>query len=57
MLVTMLAGAFDPPPDTITVPYGYIAVALLGAAAIAATVVAGFERAHARTDPASLKPE
>jgi putative ABC transport system permease protein len=57
MLVTMLAGAFDPPPDTITVPYGYIAVALLGAAAIAAMVVAGFERAHARTDPASLKPE
>ena len=57
MLVTMLAGAFDPPPDTITVPYGYIGVALLGAAAIAAIVVAGFERAHARTDPASLKPE
>jgi putative ABC transport system permease protein len=56
-LVMMLAGAFDPPPETIVVPYGYIALALLGAAAVAAMVVAGFERAHARTDPAALKPE
>jgi len=56
-LVMMLAGAFDPPPETIVVPYGYIAVALLGAAAVAAMVVAGFEWAHARTDPAALKPE
>jgi putative ABC transport system permease protein len=57
MLVVMLAGAFDPPPETIVVPYGYIAMALLGAAAVAGVVVTGFERAHARTDPVALKPE
>ena len=57
MLVIMLAGVFDPPPETITVPVGYLSVALIGAAAAAAAVVLAFERAHSRVDPAALKVE
>jgi putative ABC transport system permease protein len=57
MLVTMLAGVFDPPPETLTVPVGYLSVALIGAALVAATTVVIFGRLHSRTDPAALKPE
>lgn len=57
MLVTMLAGVFDPPPDTIRVPFGYLAVLTIGALAAASAVVVAFERLHRRTDPAALKPE
>jgi putative ABC transport system permease protein len=57
MLVTMLAGVFDPPPETLTVPVGYLSVALIGAAVVAATTVVIFGRLHSRTDPAALKPE
>ena len=57
ILVTMLAGVFDPPPETITVPFGYLSVLLVGTVAVAAVVVIAFERAHRRTDPAALKPE
>jgi putative ABC transport system permease protein len=38
VLVKMLTGIFDPPPETLAVPWGYLAI--LGMAAIASTVVA-----------------
>jgi putative ABC transport system permease protein len=57
MLVTMLAGVFDPPPESITVPVGYVSAVLVGTVAVAAAVVAAFEWAHGRTDPSALKPE
>jgi putative ABC transport system permease protein len=57
MLVTMLAGVFDPPPESITVPVGYASAVLVGTVAVAAAVVAAFERAHRLTDPSALKPE
>jgi putative ABC transport system permease protein len=57
MLVTMLAGVFDPPPEMIQVPFGYLGVTILGAVAAAAAVVVTFERLHGRTDPSALKPD
>jgi putative ABC transport system permease protein len=39
LLVKVLTGVFDPPPDTLAIPYGYLAAAV--AAALAATVAAG----------------
>jgi putative ABC transport system permease protein len=38
MLVAMLQHVFDPPPDTLAIPWGYLAG--LGGAAIAATLIA-----------------
>jgi putative ABC transport system permease protein len=38
VLVKMLTGVFDPPPDALAVPWGYLA--LLGVAAVASTVLA-----------------
>jgi putative ABC transport system permease protein len=57
MLVTMLTGVFDPPPESPTVPMGYLSVALIGAAVVAAMTVVIFGQLHARTDPAALKLE
>jgi putative ABC transport system permease protein len=57
MLVALLAGVFDPPPETVTMPYGYLAIVVIGVAVVAATVVVAFQHAHARVDPAALKAE
>ena len=57
MLVTMLAGVFDPPPETIGVPSNLLVVLTIGALAAAAAVVIVFERVHRRLDPGDLKPE
>jgi putative ABC transport system permease protein len=57
VLVSMLAGVFDPPPETIAVPLGYLAVAVIGTGAVAAAVVFAFGRAHVGMSPAALKPE
>lgn len=57
MLVTMLAGVFDPPPETILVPYGYLAVTIIGALTAAAAVVVAFEQLHRHTVLSALKPE
>jgi putative ABC transport system permease protein len=57
MLVALLAGVFDPPPETLIFPFGYLAIVMIGVAVVAATVVIAFQRAHARADPAALKPE
>jgi len=57
MLVALLAGVFDPPPEAMTIPFDYLAIVMIGVAVVAATVVIGFQRAHARADPAALKPE
>ncbi len=57
MLVTMLAGVFDPPPEMISVPFDKLAALTLGAVAAAAAVTIVFERLHRRLDPSALKPE
>src|SRR5271165_327570 len=57
MLVELLAGVFDPPPEAVTIPYGYLAIVVIGVAVVAATVVVAFQHAHARVDPAALKAE
>jgi putative ABC transport system permease protein len=57
MLVALLDGVFDPPPETLVLPLGYLAIVMIGVTVVAATVVIAFQRAHARADPAALKPE
>jgi putative ABC transport system permease protein len=57
MLVALLAGVFDPPPETLIFPFGYLAIVMIGVTVVAAAVVIAFQRAHARADPAALKPE
>ena len=57
MLVALLAGVFDPPPETLILPFGYLAIVVIGVAVVAATVVIAFQHAHARADPGALKPE
>jgi len=57
MLVALLSGVFDPPPEAVTIPYGYLAIVVIGVAVVAATVVVAFQHAHARVDPAALKAE
>ncbi len=57
MLVTMLAGVFDPPPETMRVPFNFLVVLTTGALAAAAAVVIVFERVHRQLDPGALKPE
>ena len=57
VLVTTLAGVFDPPPEALSVPVPYLATVFLGALIAATVIVFGFERLH-RTDPvAALKRE
>lgn len=55
MLVTVLVGVFDPPPESVVVPWGYLG--LLFAAAIGATVAAvlGAERASRRRPSEALR--
>lgn len=57
ILVVMLAGVFDPPPETIAVPGGYLIAVVIGAAAAAIAAVLSFERLHRRPDIVALKPE
>jgi putative ABC transport system permease protein len=48
MLVAMLQHVFDPPPDTLAVPWGYLGelagAAVLGAALAAALALRGLSR-------------
>lgn len=50
MLVKVLTGVFDPPPDTVAVPWTYLAVTVVAVAA--ALVVAALTSARASTRPA-----
>jgi putative ABC transport system permease protein len=43
ILVRLLNSVFDPPPDTLSVPWGYIALVIVGA--IAATSAAVYAQA------------
>ena len=58
MLVKVLRGVFDPPPDTIAVPWLYLAIlaaAAVGAVgAVSAAAVAAMTRLH--TDTALRDP-
>jgi putative ABC transport system permease protein len=57
MLVALLAGVFDPPPETLIFPFGYLAIVMIGVAVVAASVAVAFERVHARADAAALRME
>ena len=57
ILVVMLAGVFDPPPETIAIPSGYLIAVVIGAAMAAIAAVLSFERLHRRPDVVALKPE
>jgi putative ABC transport system permease protein len=57
MLVALLTGVFDPPPEAMAIPTNYLSIIVIGVALVTATVVVAFQRAHARSDPAALKPE
>jgi putative ABC transport system permease protein len=50
MLVAMLQHVFDPPPDHLAVPWGFLA-ALLGAAVLGALVAAAISLAGLRRLP------
>ena len=50
MLVKVLTGVFDPPPDTVAVPWGYLLA--LGALCVAATATAGLLVLRALRRPA-----
>ena len=40
MLVVLLTGGFDPPPDALAVPWGYLGMLFIAAAAAVAVAVA-----------------
>ena len=56
MLVKLLTGVFDPPPEVLAIPYGYLGAMLL---AVGLSVVAAIRLTHAgaRKDAASLLRE
>jgi len=57
MLVKLLGGVFDPPPDALAVPWPYIATLLaIAAAAVAAAVVWAGHRPQSRVDLAAGLP-
>jgi putative ABC transport system permease protein len=55
MLVTLLAGVFDPPPESLAVPWAYLTDLLLVGAVSAALAILGFQRASRRPDPGILR--
>lgn len=54
-LVTMLAGAFDPPPQTLQVPWGYLSLTVATALAFGALAVVLIQRASQRPDLEALR--
>jgi len=52
MLTQLLTGVFDPPPEHLAMPYGYLAMTLL-AALLAVVVAVRVTRRTVRTDPLS----
>ena len=57
MLVVMLAGVFDPPPETIAIPAGNLLFVVAGAVLAATLVAFGFGRLHRRPNIVALKPQ
>ena len=57
ILVLMLSGVFDPPPEAIKVPVAYLMLVVAGAVASAGVVTIGFERLHRRPNPVALKSD
>jgi putative ABC transport system permease protein len=55
VLVVMLAGVFDPPPETIVMPIGYILIIIFGAVTASTAVTIGFERLHRSPDVVALR--
>lgn len=54
-LVTILSGAFDPPPEVMTIPWAYLAVTAATALACAAAAIALIRRRVARPDLDALR--
>jgi putative ABC transport system permease protein len=50
MLVAMLQHVFDPPPDALSIPFGYLA-GLIGAAVAASVIAVGFASMRLRRLP------
>jgi len=57
MLVKLLGGVFDPPPDALTVPWPYVATLMaIAAVAVVAAVVWAGHRPQSRVDLAARLP-
>ena len=55
MLVTILAGVFDPPPEALVVPWAYLALSLLTALCCGALAVGFIQRSSQRPDLEALR--
>jgi putative ABC transport system permease protein len=55
LLVKVLTGIFDPPPDTASVPWTYLVLLLGLVAGLTVLVVAGVGRLAARAGPRELR--
>ena len=55
VLVQVLSGVFDPPPDTLFVPWTYLALVVAAAAVCTAVAVAFTQKLAGRRDPLALR--
>ncbi len=55
VLVQMLSGVFDPPPDTLFVPWAYLGLVVAAAAVCTAVAVAFMQKLAGRRDPLALR--
>jgi len=55
VLVQVLSGVFDPPPDTLFVPWTYLGLVVASAAACTAVAVAFTQKLAGRRDPLALR--
>lgn len=55
MLINVLTGVFDPPPSTISVPYGYLVAVVAGSAAVILAVAAAASRLAGRNPLPALR--
>jgi putative ABC transport system permease protein len=55
MLIKVLTGVFDPPPESLSVPWGYLALLALAAVASTSVAVLGAQVASSRTKAEDLR--
>ena len=55
MLVKVLTGVFDPPPQSLTIPWAYLMLLVALVAAVSVLVVSGVGRWVARAGPGELR--
>jgi len=56
MLVTILAGVFDPPPEALVIPWAYLAVSLITALSCGALAIGLIQRSSQRPDHSRDSP-